>query len=291
MKKIILPIFLFFSFLITHAQDQFSVFFDSNKWQLTPPESASLQNWILQNTSSKIVAISGFCDEDGATTFNDSLASKRVDFVFKIIKDKVKIRADFKTQSFGELHQQLGTKAQNRKVTLFFLKEKDLAKESEILGIKPKEVIKPINYPEKIVVENPNGSQSEYVLDANFMKQLNNAKAGEKIKIENLNFVLNTFAVVNESRAKLYELLVVMQQNTKLKISIHGHLCCMLADKQNLSGQRAKAVYKFLEFNQIDKSRMSYKGLGTTQPLYPIPEKTEAERAANRRVEIEIVDN
>jgi outer membrane protein OmpA-like peptidoglycan-associated protein len=289
MKKQILPILLFFSFLMGYSQEQFSVFFDSNKWQFTKTENASLENWILQNGTSKIVAISGFCDEDGATGFNDTLASKRVDFVFKIIKDKVKIREDFKTRSFGELHQQSAIKSENRKVTLFFLKEKDISREAEILGIKRKEVL--VSYPEKIVVENPNGTKSEYVMDVNFMKQLNNAKKGEKLKIENLNFVLNTYAVVNESRAKLYELLVVMEQNKRLKINIQGHLCCMKADKQDLSTQRAKAVYKFLEFNKIDKSRMSYQGFGSTIPLYPIPEKTVEERAANRRVEIEIVDN
>jgi outer membrane protein OmpA-like peptidoglycan-associated protein len=289
MKKQILPILLFFSFLMGYSQEQFSVFFDSNKWQLTKTENASLENWILQNGTSKIVAISGFCDEDGATGFNDTLASKRVDFVFRIIKDKVKIREDFKTRSFGELHQQSAIKAENRKVTLFFLKEKDISREAEILGIKRKEVL--VHYPEKIVVENPNGTKSEYVMDINFMKQLNNAKKGEKLKIENLNFVLNTYAVVNESRAKLYELLVVMEQNRRLKINIQGHLCCMKADKQDLSTQRAKAVYKFLEFNKIDKTRMSYQGFGVTIPLYPIPEKTEEERASNRRVEIEIVDN
>jgi outer membrane protein OmpA-like peptidoglycan-associated protein len=289
MKLLYYSIILYFSISSVFSQEQFSVFFDSNKWQLTKTENASLENWILQNGTSKIVAISGFCDEDGATGFNDTLASKRVDFVFKIIKDKVKIREDFKTRSFGELHQQSAIKAENRKVTLFFLKEKDLSREAEILGIKRKEVF--VSYPEKIVVENPNGTKSEYVMDINFMKQLNNAKKGEKLKIENLNFVLNTYAVVNESRAKLYELLVVMEQNRRLKINIQGHLCCMKTDKQDLSTQRAKAIYKFLEFNKIDKNRMSYQGFGVTIPLYPIPEKTEEERAANRRVEIEIVDN
>jgi outer membrane protein OmpA-like peptidoglycan-associated protein len=123
------------------------------------------------------------------------------------------------------------------------------------------------------------------------MKLLNDAKPGEKLKLENLNFVLNTYAIVNESRGKLYELLMVMQKNSKLKINIEGHLCCILVDKMDLSTQRAKSVYKFLEINGIDKTRMSYKGFGSTIPLFPIPEKTEDERAANRRVEIEVIEN
>jgi outer membrane protein OmpA-like peptidoglycan-associated protein len=82
-----------------------------------------------------------------------------------------------------------------------------------------------------------------------------------------------------------------MQQNPLLKIDIQGHVCCVKSDRQDLSTQRAKAIYKFLEMKGIPKSRMSYRGLGSTQPLYALPEKTEEERAANRRVEIEIVAN
>jgi outer membrane protein OmpA-like peptidoglycan-associated protein len=293
MKKYILYFVFLFSFSKVHSQEQFSVLFDSNKYELTKSENKILLEWIAINKTSKVVGAYGFCDEDGSTEYNDTLASKRVDFIFKIIKDKVKIREDFKTRTFGELHQQNNIKAKNRKVTLYYLKEKDIPREAEILGLKPilKNKKEPVYFPEKISIENPNGTKSEYALDIKFMEELNNAKPGEKLKLNNLNFVLNTFAVVNESRGKLYELLLVMQQNPKLKINIQGHLCCVGVDKKDLSTQRAKAVYKFLEFKSIDKSRMSYVGFGSTLPLYPIPEINEGERAANRRVEIEIIEN
>jgi flagellar motor protein MotB len=89
----------------------------------------------------------------------------------------------------------------------------------------------------------------------------------------------------------MYELLLVLQRNPQMKIEIHGHLCCMPVDRTDLSTQRAKAIYNFLIQNEIDKSRLSYKGFGSTQPIYPLPEKSEEERAANRRVEILIVEN
>jgi outer membrane protein OmpA-like peptidoglycan-associated protein len=120
---------------------------------------------------------------------------------------------------------------------------------------------------------------------------LSNAKTGEKLKVENLNFQVNTFVIVPESRAKLYELLLVMQNNPDLKIDIHGHLCCMPNDRLNLSTQRAKAIYGFLVANNIPKNRLSYQGFGSTKAIYAIPEKDESERAANRRVEIEIIAN
>jgi len=289
-------VLFFFLFIVSSisAQEQFSVYFDSNKFDLTTKEKQSLNNWVSANKNNKIVAIHGFTDEVGTTGFNDTLAQKRVDFIFQNVKNQIKIREDFKTRSFGESFNQSVNKAENRKVTIFYILEKDLPREDEILGIKKvikEEQPKPeIVYPEKLVFENPNGTKSEFKLDRVFMKKVAEAKPGEKLKIENLNFIINTFAVVNESRGKMYELLLVLQKNPQLKIEIHGHLCCMPVDRTDLSTQRAKAIYNFLIQNEIDKSRLSYKGFGSTQPIHPLPEKDEKERAANRRVEILIVE-
>jgi outer membrane protein OmpA-like peptidoglycan-associated protein len=296
MKYLIL-LFIVCNSIIGRAQEQFTVFFETNKFQLNDREDYKLQYWISENRNNKIVAIHGFTDEDGTTTFNDSLAQKRVNTIFSLVKNDMKIREDFKTVSFGENFNQSKDKSENRKVTIYYILEKDLARENEILGIKETEepvVIPPkaeINYPEKMVFENPNGTKSEFKLDKEFMNKLGNASVGEKLKIENLEFIINTFAVVNESRGKLYELLLVLQNNPQLQIEIQGHLCCMPVDRTDLSTKRAKAIYRFLVSNQIYPARLSYKGFGSSQPIYPIPEKNEVERAANRRVEIVIIAN
>ena len=276
------------------AQEQFSVYFESNKHEPKAAESARIEKWIAENPEVKVVAINGYTDEDGTTGFNDTLAQRRVNFIFKSISGKVKIREDFKTRSFGELHKMSETKSENRKVTIYYLLPKDLSREDEILGIKKEVAAKPKpekKYPEKLSFTNPDGTKSEFKLDVEFMKQVDQAKAGEKLKLENLNFRINTFAVLPESRGKMYELLIVLQNNPDLKIDIQGHLCCMPVDRLDLSTQRAKAIWNFLVSKEIEKSRLSYKGFGSSQPIYPLPEKNEGERAANRRVEIYIVEN
>lgn len=277
------------------SQEQFPVYFESNKFELNSKEMGELNSWIAENKNNKIVAIHGFTDEDGTTGFNDTLAQKRVNCIFKSVKNQIKIREDFKTRSFGESFVQSKNKDENRKVIIYYILEKDLAREDEILGIK-KEIIKEepkpeIVYPEKLSFENPNGTKSEFKLDRAFMKKVGEAKTGEKLKIDNLNFIINTFAVVSESRGKLYELLLVLQSNPKLKIEIQGHLCCMPSDRTDLSTQRAKAIYNFLIVNEINRARVAFKGFGSSQPIYPLPEKDEKERSANRRVEILIVEN
>ena len=291
--------FSFFFFLVSmvtcHAQEQFTVYFDSNKFELNDKENEKLNTWISENKKNKILAINGYTDEDGTNGFNDTLAQKRVNCIFNAVKNQIKIREDFKTRSFGESFKQSPNKAENRRVIIYYILEKDLPREDEILGIKKEiveEIPKPeIFYPENMVFENPNGTKSEFKLDRVFMKKIGEAKTGEKLKIDNLNFVINSFAVVPESRGKLYELLLVLQKNPSLKIEIQGHLCCMPIDRTDLSTQRAKAIYNFLIANDVSRARLSYKGFGSSDPIYPLPEKDEKERAANRRVEILIVEN
>lgn len=297
---------LFFIFTNVFSQERFSVFFDSNKFDLKKQEITKLSNWILAHKEVKIIGVYGFCDEDGTIGFNDILAKKRIDFVFNAFNGKVKMREDFKTRSFGELHNLSKIKAENRKVTLFYILPKDFSHENEIIALSKSNVVpiasiapqipKPnprlsIRYPEKLVFQNPDGTKVEIKLDTIFMKKVTVAKTGEKLKLENLNFTLNTFAIVNESRGKLYELLYVMQSNPVLKIEIQGHLCCVAVDRVGLSTLRAKAIKGFLVANNIDKTRISYKGFGSDVPIFPLPEKTENEAAANRRVEILIIDN
>lgn len=281
--------------MLVQAQEEFSIYFDSNKFDLKKTENAKLDSWINSNKEVKIVAINGYTDEDGTSGFNDTLAQKRVNQIFNLVKNKVKIREDFKTRSFGERHKHSKIKAENRKVTIYFLLEKDLAREDEILGIKKEiPVVKPRElpkYPTAITVKNPNGTSSELKFDTAFMDKITVAKAGEKFKLENLNFQLNTFAIMPESRSKMYELLEIMKQNPQMKIEIQGHICCMQNDKQDLSTKRAKAIAKFLEFNGIADERVTFKGFGVTQPMFKIPETSEVERAGNRRVEIEILEN
>ena len=291
MKLFFLLSLFLFSITSVIAQEQFSIYFESNKYEFTPSESQRLNQWMSNNPLIKVLGIHGFCDEDGSFGFNDTLAKKRINFVFNVIKDKVKIREDFKTRSFGELHYLSKIKSENRKVTLFYIESKDFNRENEIIGIKEETVVlpkEPIQYPEKLVFDNPDGSQSEYKLDIDFMQKMSEASLGQKLKLENLNFQINTFIVVPNSKGKMYELLVVMQNNPNLKIEIQGHLCCMPIDRLDLSTQRAKAINNFLVANGINEKRLTFKGFGSSHPIYALPEKDETQRAANRRVEIMI---
>jgi outer membrane protein OmpA-like peptidoglycan-associated protein len=293
--KFFLSLLLCFVASCAIAQEQVSFFFDSNKFVLKKTELEKLNQWLSSNKEVKVVGVYGFCDEEGTVGYNDTLAKKRIDNIFNIIKTKVKIRADFKTRNFGKLHFSSPIKAENRKVTLYYILPKDFVNEEKIIADK-KEVIvekkKPnIKFSDTYVYENPDGSIVNIKTDTVFMKKVSVANVGEKIKLENMNFYVDTFSIMPQSRSIMYELLTVMKNVPDLKIQIQGHICCVQKDYRDLSTQRAKAICKFLEFNGIEKSRMTFVGFASTKPLYPLPEQNEAEREANRRVEIEIIAN
>ncbi|MGQ7946874.1 OmpA family protein [Flavobacterium sp. WC2509] len=288
---------LLFGFVVSSAfaQEQVSFFFDSDKFVLQKTELLNLNKWLSVNKEVKVVGVYGFCDEEGSVGYNDTLAKKRINYVFNIIKGKVKIREDFKTRSFGKLHALSTIKAENRKVTLYYILPKDFVNEEKIISEKKEVVVEKkksnIKFIDTYTYENPDGSAVTLKMDTVFMKKVSVANVGEKLKLENMNFFVDTFAIMPQSRSVMYELLTVMKNVPDLKIQIQGHICCVQKDFRDLSTQRAKAIYKFLEFNGIDKSRMTFVGFASTKPLYPLPEKNEAEREANRRVEIEIMAN
>jgi len=292
MKKSLASLLLLCLPLLIQAQDQFSVYFDSNKHELTKIEEDRLKAWINGNKDSKVLAINGYTDEDGTVGLNDTLAQRRVTTVFNSIKGRINTRDDFKTRSFGELHKQSKNKAENRKVTLYYLQKKDLARENEVLGITAAPVKRqPVKYPEKIYMPKPDGTQVEVVLDKELIAAIEAGKPGDIIRLKNINFYENSFGILPESGPRLTELLAIMKANKNLKIKIQGHICCMEGDPRDLSTKRAKQVMEFLNKNGIEKSRLSFEGLGTSKPINPLPEKDEAERAENRRVEIMIVEN
>ena len=122
-------------------------------------------------------------------------------------------------------------------------------------------------------------------------QQVTTAKVGDKIRLDNVNFHKNSDVVLDESKPVLNELLRIMKENPKLKIQIQGHVCCMPETTAKISEKRAITVYKFLIGKGINKNRLSYTSFGNSRPIYPVPEENEEQRIANRRVEIEIVQN
>jgi len=295
MIRIFTYILIFTFSTFAFSQEQFAVYFDSNKFNITKLEELKVQKWLETNKEIKVVAINGYTDEDGSNGFNDTLAKKRVDFIFKYIKDKIKIRDDFKTRSFGENFKQSENKADNRKVTIYYLLPKDIPRENEILGItrgvaersevKPTQVVVvPI---EIIPIEE---EAMNFPENATLAEKVALSQKGTLIRLKEINFYINTFAMMPSSKPSIDELISVLKKYPKLKIEIQGHICCVNKDVKNLSLDRARQVKRVLVYEGIGEKRIQVKGFGVTKPKFAIPEKNEYEAEKNRRVEIMILE-
>lgn len=265
MKIKVLFVWLLFGVSAVWSQGKMSVYFDFDQFMLNEEASQKLTEWAASADQFEVTKVYGFCDWKGTNIYNDSLSVKRVNSVVTFLKDKnIKVKPGYEIRAFGEDFTQSKLQSENRRVTIIY----DVRKDDP-----------------PAVVKNPDGSLP-------WQEQIKTSKAGDLITINNINFYNMTPRMMPKSRTILYDLLCIMEDHPKLKIEIQGHICCQSTnDLQGLSVARAKVIYNFLIMNKIDRKRLSYKGFGTTKPIYPIPEKNEMEEEANRRVEIMIVEN
>ena len=258
------------------AQEKFEIFFDFNA---SIPNQVSLsyfEKWIQNNKNAEILELHGHCDSVDTQKYNLILSQKRINKILQILKNnEIQINEGLQKIPYGKNFKQSKIQAENRKVVVFY---RNLNADSEDKS-----------------KANVWGNRKPMLFDDPLIplrEKITKVKKGDRIRLEGINFHFNTFRVVKESEPILDELIEVMNENPNLKIEIQGHMCCNENTKElQLSIQRSRFIYRYLNLKGIDKKRISYKGFGTSKPIFTIPEKNEEERAKNRRVEIEIMEN
>lgn len=254
-----LLLFLFWSPILL-AQETFVVYFDTDKFELTPLESERLQQF-LQTNNISVQKVIGFCDYRASDAYNKVLSEKRAQFVYNLLKEK--FSNEILLEAKGENFKQNVDLFRNRKVEILY-----------------------VEIPEIPEITTP--------LEVNKEKETKyqNLKVGDKFVLKNLYFYNRSGIFVPKSLPVLEELTQVLKQNPNISIEIQGHICCHLGhDPEDIGKVRAFAVYKYLIDKGIAKNRLQYKSFGSEQPIHKIPEKNDTERDENRRVEILILEN
>lgn len=243
-----------------YAQEQqYTVYFQLDKDVPTKESAANFGKWIAANKDAEVYKIEAYADTTGTVQHNNMLTVMRSSY----IASKLAPNSKFEVISKGEGFSKTGGPL-DRKVVISYRTPQ-----------KPAPVAPPVPVP----------VQKEREL----VKQVSAAKEGDKLVLRNVGFLGGTDDVLERSMPALRDLLQIMKERPTLKIEIHGHICCYHGDMDDLSLRRAKTVYNYLTDNGIDKKRLSYKGFGGSKPIYIIPELSDEERQANRRVEIQIV--
>ena len=125
------------------------------------------------------------------------------------------------------------------------------------------------------------------ILVKNF--KLQPLEVGEKVRLDNIFFELNSSNLKDESLVELNKIIKFMASNPFLVIEIGGHTdnSGSKAYNLNLSDNRARSVKDALVQRGIPSDRIQTKGYGMSVPLNT--NSSEQERALNRRTELKII--
>jgi outer membrane protein OmpA-like peptidoglycan-associated protein len=106
---------------------------------------------------------------------------------------------------------------------------------------------------------------------------------------ENVNFASGKWDLQPAAFTELDDLTTFLKENPTKRIEIGGHTDSRgtTVSNQQLSENRAKAVYNYLIEKGIDAERLNFKGYGEMKPK--MTNETEAGRLENRRVECVIL--
>jgi outer membrane protein OmpA-like peptidoglycan-associated protein len=107
---------------------------------------------------------------------------------------------------------------------------------------------------------------------------------GSLFRLDSVFFDIDKWAIRNESRAQLDNLVQLMQKYGKITIEVQGHTDSDADEKYNmqLSLTRANSVREYIVGKGIPAERVVAKGYGESQPI--APNNTPAGKALNRRV-------
>jgi len=259
--KVNLFLALLFSFSSFFAQtDTLSIYFDFDEFSISNSEIIKLDTFLNSNADS--LNILGYTDFKGTNNYNNKLSQKRSNTVKNYLI----------TKGFSSTINNCLGKG--------MLDSKSKIEENRTINRRV-DIIYTIHKVTKPITSKP-------------LIQLDTISIGDKLILDRMYFIGGRHYLHPKSVHLLDELLQIMNNNPNLKIEIQGHICCQPSGEgmdndtglRNLSVARAKYIYDYLIDNNIDSTRLSYKGFGASQ-LLP---GTSYQDNRNRRVEILILD-
>ena len=277
MKRLISLLVLLPLLGAAQQQESISVQFDFAKFYITEQAKARLDSFIAATPTGRVtIELHGHCDAVGNNSNNDRLSVKRVMTIRNYLINNHFPASCFSVTTGHGKRQPVNSNAteperlQNRRVDIMITR---------------------YAHPGTVTASGNEKNISEQLEDTA-------VKSGSKLVLKNIIFIGARHQLLPESYPVLQDLLKAMTKNKQLVIEIQGHICCLPGNvdgydeetgTNNLSELRAKAVAAYLTEHGIGAERLSYAGLGHSQPIYSYPERSETEKKLNRRVEIKII--
>lgn len=293
MKKL-LPLFLM-PFALT-AQDKLVLYYDTD--QITPDQASlsEFRAFAADHPGRTVTRVAAFADSSHTDSYNQKLTDRRLDGAFDLLEEsKFPLSPNLTRESSGERFS-TSVSRRDRRVEINFEMPSPVPipvaddKMTTIAESRP-------TSDSTVVIDQLTGfvAEDEYRddgLSTRAKAELETGAAGSIVRIHNINFYLNSDEVMRTSEPAMEELYQTLKKHPKMKVQIRGHICCNPnINDTRLSDKRARRIHQYLIRRGIAPSRLSYKGFGSSQPIFPIPEDTYNQERINRRVEIMIIEN
>lgn len=249
----ILPLFLF-GILSAQEEVVHSVYFETNKFNISDAKVEEITKFIREVDSSRIESISiyGYCDDRGKEEYNFKLSTNRANAIKeKIVESGIKSKIIVTIEGRGRI-----------------LIEDDIDNLSEVRS-KNRRVDIVMNFKE-IPIE-------KLEIPGVFSDVHKTHIIGDRIYLDKLLFEKGSSKLTLKAKSELDKIARALHRYKNFEFEIQGHVCCTPpfhkeaidkhTKKRKLSTNRAEAVYKYLIIKKVDKKRMTFKGYGNTQPL------------------------
>ena len=272
MRRLFLQLLLLLCLSTAYSQEEVvhSVYFAFDKFSLSEKQKVELITFIKSTDSTRIesIEIFGYTDDIGKDAYNFKLSTNRANAIQEeLINDGIKQKIIVTIEGKGRI-----------------LIDDDIVENLPEVRSKNRRVDVVLNLKEL----------PKIILPGFFTTLGVKHVVGDHIYLENLLFPRGSSKLSFKSKTELDKIAKVLHRNKKLHFEIQGHVCCLVSyqkeaidkdtRKRQLSQNRAEAVFKYLVFKRIDKSRMTFKGYGNTMPLGKSVEY-------DRRVELVITKN
>jgi outer membrane protein OmpA-like peptidoglycan-associated protein len=237
------------SFSQINRDTSLSVYFETNSITLDSQQINRLRDF---SSLFHIYSIVGYADTTGTQVYNLPLSKKRAVEVYKLLSEQSQVIDKDILMYMGESTEE-PEPWQNRRVKLIARRD-------------------------SLNVINETGTGAKVLV--------------RRFDLDDIYFVPDEAIVTQESIPYVKELANILKTYKTETFEIIGHInyqsrfdSTHLTDIYQLSERRAKAIFDYLISYGIAPERMTFRGVGNSQPIYPSPINDE-QRRKNMRVQV-----